>query len=218
MAKRSPGRIAASRKWRLPLPGVAGPPAALIKPVPAELYSIKPLRDGAGRSREPVVSLDGNEHLRIDPGKPAPSANARVPVFSTGGAVIGEVSVGFPESDVAAAVGGEIPLLAGAAGIALLLGALVSLLLARRLKRDTLGLELDEIAALLDSTRLIAVGRESLRRVTALVAQGVPTAEVLSAVEALGGTISVASPPGDGTVIRADLPLGGPEREAGSPR
>ena len=141
---------------------------------------------------EPVVSLDGNEHLRIDPGKPAPSANARVPVFSAGGAVIGEVSVGFPESDVAAAVGGEIPLLAGAAGIALLLGALVSLLLARRLKRDTLGLELDEIAALLDSTRLTAVGRESLRRVTALVAQGVPTAEVLSAVAAETGRLTRA--------------------------
>jgi signal transduction histidine kinase len=157
---------------------------------------------------EPVVALDGQDHLRIDPGKPAPSANARAPVFSSGGAVIGEVSVGFRESDVAAAVGGEIPLLAGAAGIALLLGLATALVLARRLKQDTFGLELDEIAAMLDKAQLIAVGRESLRRVTALVAQGVPTAEVFAAVAEETGRLTRAEETrvyryeGDGSLVR----------------
>lgn len=35
-------------------------------------------------------------------------------------------------------------------------------------------------------------------------------------VEALGGTMTVASPPNDGTIIRANIPVGVPEPEASS--
>ena len=112
---------------------------------------------------EPVVSLDGRDHLRIDQGKPAPSANACAPVFGTGGTVIGEVSVGFLERQVTTAAWRELPLILAAAGGALLAGVIVSLLLTRRLKRITFGLELEEIAGLLRE-------QESLRRVATLVA------------------------------------------------
>jgi signal transduction histidine kinase len=131
---------------------------------------------------EPVVSLDGRDHLRIDPGKPAPSANARAPVFSSAGSVIGEVSVGFLERQVTAAAWGEIPLIAGASGISLLLGVVVSLLLARRLKRITFGLELEEIADLLGEVEKTAATRESLRRVATLVANEAPMEQVFSAI------------------------------------
>jgi signal transduction histidine kinase len=114
---------------------------------------------------EAVVSLDGRDHLRIDPGKPAPSANARAPVFGAGGKVVGEVSVGFLEGQVTAAAWHDVPALAAAAGIALLVGVVASVLLARRLKRITHGLELEEITGLLGEVRQMADEQESLRRV-----------------------------------------------------
>lgn len=132
--------------------------------------------------REPVVSLDGRDHLRVDPGRPAPSANARVPVFGADGAVIGEVSVGFTERQVNAATWREVTLIGGAAGIAMLLGVVVSLLLARRLKRITFGLELEEIASLLREVEETAAEREGLRRVATLVASGAPREQVFAVV------------------------------------
>ena len=138
---------------------------------------------------EPVVSLDGRDHLRVDPGKPAASANARVPVFGMGGAVIGEVSVGFLERQVTAAALRQIPAIVGAAGIALLLGVIVSLLLARRLKRITFGLELEEIAGLLREVEEEAAARETLHRVTTLVASAVPKDELFAAVAEEAGRL-----------------------------
>lgn len=142
---------------------------------------------------EPVVSLDGRDHLRIDAGRPAPSANARAPVFGAGGAVIGEVSVGFTERQVAAAAWGEVPLIAVAGGIALLLGVIVSLLLARRLKRITFGLELEEIATLLREVEETAAEREGLRRVATLVAAGASRDEVFAVVAEEVGWFANAS-------------------------
>jgi signal transduction histidine kinase len=141
---------------------------------------------------EPVVALDGRDHLRIDPGKPASSANARTPVFGAGGVVIGEVSVGFLERQVAAAAWHELPPIAAATGTALLLGVIVSLLLARRLKRITFGLELEEIAGLLREVEAMAVEQESLRRVATLVATGVPEEEIFAAVAGEVGRLADA--------------------------
>ena len=64
----------------------------------------------------------------------------------------------------------------------MLLGLVVSLFLARRLKRDTFGRELDEIADMLRKVQVIAVGRESLRQVIELVARVVPMGEVFPAI------------------------------------
>ena len=98
---------------------------------------------------EPIVTRDGKVHVRIDHGSTGPSANARVPLYGPDGAMVGEVSVGIPESSVSSALGHELPSFAVWFGIALCVGGLASWGLARRLKHRTFGLELDEIARLL---------------------------------------------------------------------
>ena len=100
------------------------------------------------RIEEPVVALDGHGHVGIDNGSLGRSANGRAPVFGAGGSPIGEVSAGVLESDVAAEARNELISLAVYLALALAAGLIVAVLLARRLKRQTFGLELDEIAAL----------------------------------------------------------------------
>ncbi|TAM93068.1 MAG: sensor histidine kinase [Jatrophihabitans sp.] len=98
---------------------------------------------------EPIVTRDGRVHVRIDPGSTGLSANARVPLYGPDGAMVGEVSVGIPESTVSSALWQELPSFGVWFAIALGIGALASWFLARRLKHRTFGLELDEIARLL---------------------------------------------------------------------
>jgi signal transduction histidine kinase len=130
---------------------------------------------------EAVASLDGRDHVRIRP-SPVPSANAGVPVFSAGGAVIGQVSVGYHERQVTAAWWRTLGATGAATGAALLLGVLVSFILARHLKRITFGLELDEIADLLGEVEDRAVEQAALQRVATLVATGAATEVVFAAV------------------------------------
>lgn len=101
------------------------------------------------RVAEPVVALDGRHHFGIDHGNLGVSANAKAPVFGEGGRPIGEVSVGVLESRVSAQAWTQVRSLAAYAVVALLVGVAVALLLSRRLKRQTFGLELDELASLL---------------------------------------------------------------------
>jgi two-component system CitB family sensor kinase len=98
---------------------------------------------------EPVVALDGKDHVGIDHGNLGVSANAKAPVFGPGGRPIGEVSVGVLLSRVSAQAWAQVGSLAAYAVVALLVGVAVALLLSRRLKRQTFGLELDELASLL---------------------------------------------------------------------
>jgi two-component system CitB family sensor kinase len=108
-----------------------------------------PLPNLVGRRiTEPVVALDGRDHVGIDHGNLGLSANGRAPVFGADGKVVGEVSAGVAETDVSVAARAEVVSLAVYLGVALLVGVVVATLLARRLKRQTFGLELDEIAAL----------------------------------------------------------------------
>jgi len=97
---------------------------------------------------EPIVARDGHVHLGTDTGATGVNANARVPVFGSGG-VIGEVSVGIRESSVSGELLNELPSYALWFALVLAIGALASFALASLLKRRTFGLELDEIARLL---------------------------------------------------------------------
>lgn len=110
-----------------------------------------PDRDLVGRKvSENVVALDGRVHRGTDAGATGTTANARVPVFDGDGrAVIGEVSVGIRESSVAAELLGQLPVYVAWIVLAFAIGAGVSFGLAAVLKRRTFGLELDEIARLL---------------------------------------------------------------------
>ena len=69
-----------------------------------------------------------------------------------------------------------------AAGAALLVGVLVSFILARLLKRITFGLELDEIADLPSEVEDLAIEHAALQPLATLQATGLATEEVFTAV------------------------------------
>jgi two-component system CitB family sensor kinase len=100
------------------------------------------------RVTEPLVALDGHDHVGVDHGNLGVSANAKVPLRAPNGQIIGEVSAGIEESRIATQLLDELPTLLLYFAISLGIGIAASLTLARRLKRSTFGLELHEIAAL----------------------------------------------------------------------
>jgi two-component system CitB family sensor kinase len=101
------------------------------------------------RITEPVIALDGRTHLTIDHGSLGLSANGKAPLDGPNGSVIGEVSVGILIKDVAAKQRGAIGAIILYSALGLGIGVAASLVLARRMKRATFGLELPEIASLL---------------------------------------------------------------------
>jgi len=98
---------------------------------------------------EPIVVRDGKTHLRVNPGSTGVTANARVPLYGTSGQLVGEVSVGIQESTVSSELLAQLPTYGIWAGAVLAIGGLASFGLATLLKRRTFGLELDEVARLL---------------------------------------------------------------------
>ena len=98
---------------------------------------------------EPIVTVDGRVHLRIDNGDLGRSANARAPLYGPDGRMVGEASVGIRESSVSSAMWHALPSYALWFAMALAIGAVASWVLARRLRKRTFGLELDEIVTLL---------------------------------------------------------------------
>lgn len=110
------------------------------------------------RLEEPVVALDGNAYFGIDPGSLGNSANAKVPLRASDGGIIGEVSVGIPEDRVSSQIAVQILDIALYSLLALGIGVLASWLLAGALKRVTFGLELSEIAALLQEREAMLHG------------------------------------------------------------
>jgi two-component system, CitB family, sensor kinase len=113
------------------------------------------------RVTEPVVALDGRDHVGVDHGNLGVSANAKVPIRAPGGAdapVIGEVSAGILEGQVSDQLLHSIPSLLLYFACALAIGVVASLSLARRLKRSTFGLELEEIAALVQEREAMLHG------------------------------------------------------------
>jgi two-component system CitB family sensor kinase len=79
-------------------------------------------------------------------------------VFGPAGNVIGEVSAGIKETQVSGALWREMPAIALYTAAALGFGAIAALLLARQLKRTTFGLELHEIARLLQEREAMLHG------------------------------------------------------------
>ena len=108
---------------------------------------------------EPIVTIDGKPHGSIDSGVTGTSANGKAPLYSPDGRLmVGEVSVGITYSTASAALWSVLPVYAAWFALALCIGALASWLLARRLKRRTFGLELDEIAKLLQEREAVLHG------------------------------------------------------------
>ena len=159
---------------------------------------------------EPVVALDGLNHVGVDNGHLGRSANGKAPLRAPDGTLIGEVSAGILENQVSSELSRQVPLLLLYSGMALAVGVAVSVLLAQRLKRRTLGLELDEIAGLLQEREamlhgihegvvtLDPAGRISLVNDEARRLLGLGAVPV-------GGTLDSALPPG-GSAISSPAP------------
>lgn len=123
----------------------------------------------------PAPVLAGHTFVGAQPGSLGRSMRAKVPIRGFGGAVIGLVSVGVLEKSVSAKLWGDTPVLLIPPLLGLLLGGIGSYLLARRIKRQTFGLEPDEIATLLEQREAMlhgiregAIATDSLGRVTLL--------------------------------------------------
>jgi two-component system CitB family sensor kinase len=101
---------------------------------------------------DPSAILRGQTFMGIQQGTLGPSARGKAPIFDRSGRVIGIVSVGFLETALGpgSQLVNDLPLLASYLLVAVALGVVGSLLLAQHLKRQTFGLEPQEIATLLE--------------------------------------------------------------------
>jgi two-component system, CitB family, sensor kinase len=99
-------------------------------------------------STDPSDALAGRTVLAVEEGTLGRSARAKVPLRGADGDIVGIVSVGILEGALLEEVSGFLGAMALWLTIALAVGLVASLLLARRLKRQTFGLELDELASL----------------------------------------------------------------------
>jgi two-component system CitB family sensor kinase len=109
-------------------------------------------------STDPSIALSGKEFVGVQTGTLGRSMRAKVPVYDARHRVIGLVSVGVLESTVSAKLVNDLPVVLIPPLIGLGLGVLGSALLARRIKRQTFGLEPDEIATLLEQREAMLHG------------------------------------------------------------
>lgn len=145
----------------------AGDPNGEIAPMAAQFmqatgaaYVVVANRDGiryshpnpsliGKRLEEGVLAIDGKTHVRVNKGSLGTSANGIAPVFSDRGVVIGEVSVGILETKLDSQLALDVRGIIAYSILILLFSVLGSVLLARRIKRVTFGLEPASIASLL---------------------------------------------------------------------
>jgi two-component system CitB family sensor kinase len=109
-------------------------------------------------STDPSVALSGKEFVGVQTGTLGRSMRAKVPLYDERGRVIGLVSVGVLESALSAKLRSDLPVILIPPLLGLALGVLGSALLARRIKRQTFGLEPDEIATLLEQREAVLHG------------------------------------------------------------
>jgi len=117
-----------------------------------------PAKIGRPVSTDPSEALLGREYVGVQTGSLGRSMRAKVPVRDRAGNIIGLVSVGLLSSRVSAQLRHDLPVLLIPPAIGLALGALGSILLARRIKRQTFGLEPSEISALLEQREAVLHG------------------------------------------------------------
>lgn len=117
-----------------------------------------PARIGERVSTDPSTALSGQDFVGVERGTLGSSVRAKVPVLDTRGEVIGMVSLGFLEEQVTAELLRALPLMTANVLLALGLGVVGSLGLARRLRRQTFDLEPKEIGALLEQREAMLHG------------------------------------------------------------
>ncbi len=117
-----------------------------------------PAKVGQPISTDPSEVLSGNEFVGVQTGSLGRSVRGKVPIRDDQGRIIGLVSVGFLESKISAQLRDDLPVLLIPPAMGLGLGVLGSFLLARRIKRQTFGLEPNEIATLLEQREAMLHG------------------------------------------------------------
>jgi len=117
-----------------------------------------PAKIGQLISTDPSEVLSGREYVGVQTGTLGRSVRAKVPIRDGRGRVIGLVSVGILEDAVGAQLRNDLPVLLIPPLIGLGLGVLGSILLARRIKRQTFGLEPSEISTLLEQREAVLHG------------------------------------------------------------
>lgn len=108
-----------------------------------------PSRVGKLVSTSPDLALRGREVVTIEKGTLGSSARGKVPLRTTNGAIVGEVSVGIDIDELNTETRKLVILLALVAVLPLAVGLIGAVTLVRRLRRTTLGLEPEEMADLL---------------------------------------------------------------------
>jgi two-component system CitB family sensor kinase len=98
----------------------------------------------------PQQVLAGHTFVGVQPGSLGRSMRAKVPIRDAAGNVVGLVSVGLLETKVSSELMQNLPTTLIPPLIGLALGTIGAFLLARRVKRQTFGLEPNEIAWLLE--------------------------------------------------------------------
>ncbi|WP_413542674.1 ATP-binding protein [Citricoccus nitrophenolicus] len=111
-------------------------------------------------STHPTAALTGREVANRERGTLGLSVRAKVPVFAPGSTteVVGQVSLGYAMEEVLDNLHQDMIAVGVTAGGAMALGVLGSWLLGRRLRRLTLGLEPEEIAALTQDQEAVLRG------------------------------------------------------------
>ncbi|MFB2584849.1 sensor histidine kinase [Herbiconiux liukaitaii] len=111
-------------------------------------------------STSPDAALRGEEVVSWERGTLGDSARAKVPIYGmvSRGTVVGEVSVGLPPTEVWSTVLTDAVPVALSTVLALGVGALLAAFIARRLRRKTLGLEPEELLALVHDQQAVLQG------------------------------------------------------------
>jgi two-component system, CitB family, sensor kinase len=107
---------------------------------------------------DPAAVLGGTTFVGVQSGSLGRSVRAKVPLRDTDGTVIGLVSVGVLETEVSSELRAALPVTLIPPMLGLALGVVGAFLLARRVKRQTFGLEPEEIAALLEQREAMLHG------------------------------------------------------------
>ena len=106
----------------------------------------------------PAATFAGTTFVGEQNGSLGRSMRAKVPIRNAQGRVIGLVSVGVLETAIAEEFQDSLPVIVIPLLVALALAAVGAFLLARRVKRQTFGLEPDEIGALLEQREAMLHG------------------------------------------------------------
>jgi two-component system CitB family sensor kinase len=112
-------------------------------------------------STDPSEALAGRDVVALQRGTLGLSARGKVPLRDAGGRIVGEVSVGIDARAVHRRLVELLRVTLGFGALALLLGGAGAVLLARRLKRQTLGLEPAELADLVREHEAVLHGVEN---------------------------------------------------------